>query len=175
MSGESRLNSLQRRILSDLIRIEGDWRRLVRDLGRPFDLGPPEGGWSPAERLLHVILSLEDTADHFQRALPGDPEPPGFRERAGRLFVLTTFRLPPRLETPDAWQPGLILPAAALMARLHEAKEAFLPLLGRVGGSQPAVFRHHVSLGSMNLADWVRYLLVHSLHHSAALREPKSK
>ncbi len=126
------------------------------------------GGWSPAEHALHCALVCEVTAEAFRRALENLPlpRPPAEPLKSlARRFVLSTWRIPRGAEAPERVRPLVILPRAALLARLESARDEMVALDHLALRSRRELWVAHPALGPMSFVECVSFILIHARHH----------
>jgi len=164
--------SIVRLACEDLVRT----RRIIQEFINSGDenTGVEIGRWGASELALHMILTLELTGASFQdivREIPLPAPEMTWGRSIARHFVLMTYRIPEGRDCPPAARPLTILPTTELDRRLTTAWERLARLATRLAGeSRRACWIHHPALGPMSFREWVRFLLIHSLHHRRIAR-----
>lgn len=132
---------------------------------------PARSGWSPAEHLEHLVVVDDYLARETLAALEKPPTTSGSPTLAGRAVLLLGWiprgkgEAPKEVFPTGADLPGIRQQAAEARARI----ESLRPHLDAIARS-PAR-QAHPSLGTFTLAQWLRFALVHDLHHLKIVRE----
>jgi hypothetical protein len=139
----------------------GDWHRAA------------PGQWSAAQIVEHLTLTLERTADAFERAQAGAPmtrRPRTPQQEALYHLILDRRVFPPGGKAPTSVTPGDHVDPAATTARLHAVVARWLNLVGRLGPARAAdLFVRHGAVGDLTLGEWLRWHVVHADHHVAQI------
>ncbi len=133
---------------------------------------PPDGGWSIAQVVEHLIITDESYMAVFERVLAQPPKVRGIAPWRPSLIggLLTRSQMPDskkKLTTPAQWRPGP-QPRADVVEAYIKVRERLLDLLARADGydlrrtklSSPAA-----KLIRINLGDAFMTLIVHAQRH----------
>ena len=167
------LTTNKRELIEDLVRIESDLLRALPADEETVQSPAAAGQWSPAEHILHVALNLEVVARGFVAIVAGEEdgaEPPALKKSLAKKLVLSTWRIPSEAQTSESTQPRIILRRAELKTRLREARDELVALVHDGRASVQGLLLEHPYLGGMNFSDWIRFLLIHALHHKRLMR-----
>lgn len=171
--------------LADRIReVEESIRVLERDVAtlEYLQLGwrPPEGGWSIAQVLEHLIITDESYLEVFDRILAQPPVAPSNAEWTPSLVggFLTRSQMPnaTKMRTPSLWQPGPgsraepVAEYIKVRRRLIDAmRKADGHNLRRTKLSSPAA-----KLIRINLGDAFMTIVVHTQRHLQQIERIRS-
>lgn len=159
----------------ELERIRCEFERVTRNFSGEDWLRAPEGKWSSALILEHVLLSYLSTTLGLLRAIHSG-KPSGrkatLRERIASFVVVNLGFFPPGRSAPKQACPKGTLPAGSLQkvnqalatmdARLDAAEARF--------GPQTKVL-DHPALGPLTTQEWRRFHRTHALHHLKQIRD----
>jgi uncharacterized protein DUF1569 len=137
----------------------------------------PEGKWSSAEILEHLLLTFSGTAKKLQRVFEsGKPAGgrPTLRHRLAHLVLLDIGYFPSGRQAPEYARPRGIPPEAVLPQIREELTrmDAVVTDCERRFGSQTRIADHPI-LGPFTVQQWRKFHWVHTRHHMkqiAALR-----
>jgi hypothetical protein len=143
---------------------------------------PPDGGWSIAEVLEHLIISADSYLDPVGRLIQ---DKAGAAAGANAMWkpsfmggLLTqSLRNPRKLPTARAYKPGPS-PRARVLEEFIQRQEAVGRLVAQAGGMD----WQHISMRSpvmpllrMNLGDALTILVVHAERHAGQIERVKEK
>jgi hypothetical protein len=139
----------------------------------------PEGKWSSAEILEHLLLAYARTSERMRTLLKEDkPDVRSrtFREWVGRLIVLKLGRIPPGRKAPEAVAPKGMLPQEAMASirkHLVELDGVIDECERRFGGRKNVLV--HAVLGPLSMPEWRRFHSVHTQHHMRQIESLRQK
>ncbi len=111
------------------------------------------GKWSAQEQVAHLCA--------YQ---------PAFRERIRRILEEQDPAFNPYRAESDPEFPGVVaLDAMELLGRIHSDREAILRDLSGLSQNQWQRRGTHRDFGSLGLATWVSFFLLHEAHHLFAI------
>jgi len=167
-------DELLRRSAAEIEAIQSEARRLAGPLSpAQLDWAPPEGGWSVAQVLAHVVTASTSYFDRMQAATrdgavrsgEGTPWKPTFF--GGMLIRSLEPTNRKKYPSPKVWRP--------VQRQLPDALPTFLEAHRTLGGivasaSQVDLVRTRLSspvsrLIRLNLGDAIRVLIVHAQRH----------
>jgi hypothetical protein len=129
----------------------------------------PEGKWSSAQVLEHLLLTYTGTAKGMGRCLrEGKPlaRTPGFKDRMKTFVVTGLLHLPDGRKAPERTQPrGLA--ADEVMREVGPQIEAMDELITQCEarfGKRTRVLDHPI-LGPLTASQWRKFHWVHGRHH----------
>jgi len=129
----------------------------------------PEGKWSSAGILEHLVKTYSTTAYILDRCLAHDTpkaRPDKLRQRIGAWIVLDVGYFPTGVKAPEITRP-VGMSAAAVVPAAEDA----LRNLDEVSGRAEARFgprtklANHPILGAFDINQWRRFHRVHTRHH----------
>jgi hypothetical protein len=177
---------MQNQWLADRIKeVEDSIRTLERDVAplEYLQLGwrPPEGGWSIAQVVEHLIITDESYLEQFDRILAQKPATPSTEEWTPSLIggFLTRSQMPDsrKMKSPTRWRPGPEARANVVEAyigvrrRLIEAmRKADGHNLKRIKLSSPAA-----KMIRINLGDAFMTLVVHTQRHLLQIQRIRTR
>ena len=133
------------------------------------------GRWSGSQRLLHVVLTLEHCADHFEQSPANSAARApiiGPMQWLRRSSVFTLMRLPKAARVPDALWPSSSVPIQSDDVT-RRAKAAVLRLAtlaeDRWNLPRDVLWAEHRDLGPLSFEEWVQFLFVTAIHHDDRL------
>ena len=141
---------------------------------------PPEGGWSIAQVLEHLIITDESYLDKLEPLLAGPPRHPNYDAwRASLLGGLLVRSQRPdatmKVKTPTRWRPGPE-PRADPLADYLQRQERLITLIERADGHDLRRTRLHSPISRLvrlNLGDAIMTLVVHTQRHLQQIRRIK--
>ncbi len=157
-------------VLQGLARVEGI---LGWPAERLYVIVESVSGWSPAQQVEHILLSLDRMLDVIDGLESGEDE--RIREKgAPRLMaraLLMTGHIPRgRANAPEMVHPDAI-PSRATLREKHgevrsaaDARAESVRILPGIPGVIP-----HGFLGFFNAAQWLRFARIHTDHHLAII------
>jgi hypothetical protein len=134
----------------------------------------PEGKWSSAEILEHLVLAYGRTADRMEPLLQQDlPEARRrtFKERIGGVIVLQFGRIPSGRKAPEALCPKGMKPVEARIC-IEEKLSHLDHLIDQCEqrfGRQKNILDHAI-LGPLSASQWRKFHCVHTLHHMKQIK-----
>lgn len=132
------------------------------------------GKWTAAQIVEHLALSLQGSADGFEKRRARDPmrrRPLTRLQRLGRLCVMHLGWFPPFLSAPELVVPEPHVDRAAAEAHFRrgvERTEELARLL--LPARAHDVFVKHPGLGDLTLPEWMAFHVIHSQHHARQIR-----
>jgi hypothetical protein len=168
--GASRMNPAR-----DLARLEERVRAAAAILDWPDERLylriPSVSGWSPAQQLDHVLLSLALMFDRVETLEVGCSEsirPSGSPGLVGQIILLTGWIPRGRADAPASVHPDPRPVRARLRGTLATEARRTTALRERaasLGGVQGTL--EHPILGAFGVPQWLRFADVHTKHHLA--------
>ena len=149
--------------------VRRETERATREASAEALLHAPNGKWSPAQVLEHLMLSYTATTKGLLRATQSGLIEPGTRtlkHRAKCAYVLGLGRFPAGVEAPKHTEPGKGLGEEPLR-RFNDALVAMdstLVDVERRFGKGVLILMHPV-LGPLTAQQWRRFHQVHGRHH----------
>ena len=129
----------------------------------------PAGKWSSAEILEHLSLTYSGTVRGLSRIMAaGEPKigADTFKQKVGRLVVLTLGHMPAGRKAPEFTVPQGAAPADVvntIRQNLRAMDEAITQCERRFGADHK--IGNHPVLGPFNVRQWRRFHWVHARHH----------
>lgn len=133
-----------------------------------------DGKWTVAQIVEHIVLSLEASAERFEKRRDRPP-----MDRRSNVLQTIARNLVLRMEWfPSGGKaPAVALPSAApdppvLERRLRAAVARFDRLAADLlpARAHDLFVGHHI-FGDLTLPEWLRFHVVHTRHHAKQLRE----
>lgn len=152
----------------------GDIPRIVlgRLEGQPPEVWSRSNGtaWSPGQIVAHLAAAIDTSALGFESRADKPPmqrRKGPLRQRIARIFILKTGRIPGRRLAPEATRPEVAPDRDATMTRLRTAVQRFQELERRLlPARENDLFLKHPALGDLTLREFMRFHVVHALHHA---------
>lgn len=133
---------------------------------------PPEGGWSTAQVVEHLIITDESYLDEFNRILASPPKTPNYEEWKPSLIggFLTRSQMPEskqKMKSPTRWRPGPEA-RANVVEEYIAVRRRLIELMTKADGhdlrrtklSSPAA-----KIIRLNLGDAFLTMIVHTQRH----------
>jgi hypothetical protein len=144
-------------------RPEADWQRA------------PAGKWTPAQIVEHLAISMNSSADTFERRRGYAPMQRRARGVVGfvaQAAILGLRWFPRGFTAPERTQPAPAIPRVAAEAHFRDGLTRWAALERDLLPARPRdVFVKHPRLGDLTLAEWIRFHEVHARHHARQIRE----
>lgn len=166
----------------------GDVRASIADLRREvgplayLQLGwrPPEGGWSIAQVIEHLIITDESYLEPIERLVERPAAAPTYETWRASLVggLLVRSQMPDstrKVKTPTRWRPGPE-PRAHGLEDYIRVREKLIELMVRADGHDLRRSRLHspaTRLIRLNLGDAFMTLVVHTQRHLAQIARIK--
>jgi len=134
----------------------------------------PDGKWTPAQIVEHIVLSLEASAERFEkrRDRPAMGRRSSLRQTVARNLVLRTEWFPSGGKSPAVALPSAAPDPPILERRLRAAVARFDRLAGELLPVRATnLFVAHHIFGDLTLPEWLRFHVIHTRHHAKQLRE----
>lgn len=134
----------------------------------------PDGKWTPAQIIEHIVLSLEASGERFEKRRDKPPmdRRSNLLQTVVRNLVLRTEWFPSggtapamTVPSPSPDPPILERRLRAGVARFERLAAELLPARG-----SDLFVAHHI-FGDLTLPEWLRFHVVHTRHHAKQLRE----
>jgi uncharacterized protein DUF1569 len=138
----------------------------------------PPGKWSAAEILEHLYLTYTGTTKGFSRVLEAGSAkvtPPTWKQRAGKVLVLSFSYFPTGREAPAMSRPrGLPLEKvlAEMTPKIREMDEMISVCEQKLGRGE---LLDHLILGPLTASQWRKFHFVHGLHHVKQIQRLKNR
>lgn len=141
---------------------------------------PPEGGWSIAQVLEHLIITDESYLDELEPLLAAPPRHPSYVPWKPSLLggLLVRSQRPDatmKVKTPTRWRPGPE-PRADPLGQYIRLQEGLVALIERADGHDLRRTRLHSPISRLirlNLGDAIMTLVVHTQRHLQQIRRIK--
>lgn len=160
----------------DLARIAEQWTPLFAlcDDEQAFAARAEDvSGWSVAQQLGHVALSMKLIADAIDNLVANPDENAGHQPEPIGMAVLQAGAIPRGAgQAPEGITPQDTPTQEDVRAQLSEVKQRWDAFTERADDLQaiPATFRHF-ALGNFTCAQWARFIAIHNDHHLAIVRD----
>jgi hypothetical protein len=162
------MNSYLERLRRELEEATGN--ATASELGRA-----PEGKWSPAQILEHLLLTYKSTHRGLEKCLEHGASlatPATMKDRFATLLVVNLGHIPNGRRAPERAMPQG-MPA-------EEVQQAFVPAIEKMAatlddcerrfGSRTKIMDHPF-LGPLTANEWRKFHWVHGRHHARQIRE----
>lgn len=159
----------------ELEKIRCEFERVTRNFSGEDWLRAPEGKWSSALILEHVLLSYLSTTLGLLRAIHGgkpSERKATLRERIATLMVVGLGLFPPGRSAPKQAFPKGTLPPGSL----QKVEQALAAMDTRLAAAEarfgPKVkVLDHPALGPLTTQEWRRFHRTHALHHLKQIQD----
>jgi hypothetical protein len=143
---------------------------------------PPDGGWSIAEVLEHLIVSADSYLDRIrtivqQNAMTRVESAAMWKPSLMGGLLVRSFRSPRKMPTPKAYKPGPS-PRPRVLEEFLQRQEDVGRLLTEAGTMDWRRVRMRspvLPIINMNLGDALSVLVVHAERHAAQIERVKAK
>lgn len=144
-----------------------------------FDVTPPKGGWSYAEVYSHIMQATMAASIALERCTHGTAKPVKGGLNFWGFYVMLTNRFPPlKLKVPKSVEAKM--PTTKISK--EEAKNWIVKCRKRMDdmatliNTTPTLRRsQHPRLGTLNAAQWLKFIRVHLQHHIKQLERIKKE
>lgn len=144
-------------------RADADWQRA------------PAGKWTPAQVVEHLAISMNSSAETFERRREYAPMRRrwrGIAERVARAAVLALRWYPQGFRAPAITQPMDRISRGDAESHFREGLRRWDVLERELLPSRPHdLFVRHPLLGDLTLGEWLRFHLIHARHHAPQIRQ----
>jgi hypothetical protein len=138
----------------------------------------PQGKWSSAEILEHLLLTYTGTLRGFQRSLQADKPiatAPSRKHRFSTFVVLKLQYFPKGRQAPVTTRPKGT-PAKVVLPAIHEniaAMEDAIRACAQKFGNRVKLVDHPI-LGPLTADEWRKFHWLHGRHHVRQIQQLKS-
>lgn len=158
----------------DLKKIRQQWGTISRVLRNEEIYSTSEASvsaWSCGQQAGHLVLALSQTADIIASLLDNPEQNADGQINEIGLSILTTGKIPQRLEQAPPQLNPENKSRKSLMAALGEAKKKWRALEGKADEIQRCAARAEHSIGMLKSSDWTRLMAIHNAHHFKIIAE----
>lgn len=135
----------------------------------------PAGKWAPGEIVAHLAQVLQRSADGFEARAGHAPmkrRGGGPRQFVARNLVLGTGWIPSGRTAPEGTAPPASPNRATTEADLRRGVERFIALEKQLLPERADdLFLKHPVLGDLTLGEFMRFHVVHALHHAKQIHQ----
>jgi hypothetical protein len=153
----------------DVQRAFDDISSAIEGMNAPALERHPEGKWSTAQILEHLLLSFRTSGRRLEKALQERrtlAEPDTFGQRFGAFVVVGLGYFPTGRPAPEYVTPKG-LPAGEVLDAVKAALAEFDALAARCADAfgEDVKVSNHPILGAFSIRQWRRFHRVHTRHH----------
>ena len=139
-----------------------------------WEHGPP-GKWTPAQIVQHLALGLNLSAATFlsrQSHAPMSRRRRTPAEHVARLFIFGLRWFPPGRKAPERTTPAAEIDGATAAAHFLAGVEAWDQVdRALLPERRNDLFVKHPRMGDLTVEEWMRFHVIHALHHARQIRE----
>ncbi len=134
---------------------------------------PEVSKWSVKDHLEHLSIANHGIVTWVEKALDGDPSVTtgGRPSLLGRIVLVTGGFPRGRGKAPERTQPTGVS-AEELLAKFRRVRERVQGLEDDLAQIQSLdATRNHFVFGDLNVAQWLRFMVIHNNHHQKIIRD----